>query len=54
MEEDADSEPLVSPVPVISHDEVPTVLAMIITLIELCKVSWLHAFIPKYCELVYQ
>ena len=37
MEEDADSEPLVRPVPVSSRDEVPTVLAVIITLIELCK-----------------
>ena len=49
MEEDADSEPLVRPVPVSSRDEVPIVpvLAAVKTLINLCKVSWLHAFIPK-------
>ena len=54
MEEDADSEPLVRPVPVSSRDEVPIVpvLAAVNTLIKLCKVSWLHAFIPNYCKLV--
>ena len=49
MEEDADSEPLVRPVPVSSRDEVLIVpiLTVVKTLIKLCKVNWLHAFIPK-------
>ena len=49
MEEDTDSELLVRPVPVSSRDEVPIVpvLAAVKTLLKLCKVSWLHAFIPK-------
>ena len=49
MEEDADSKPQVRPVPVSSRDEVLIVpiLAVVKTLIKLCKVSWLHAFMPK-------